>query len=81
METPVNRRIRDKAMVFGLPADRFMVCLAVMCAPVLVVLFVPVAVVLWIAWMIFVYKFFRRQERFVRSLRADKRFPACLKNR
>jgi len=81
METSVNRRIRDKAMVFGLPADRFMVCLAVMCAPVLLVLFVPVAVVFWAVWMIFVYKFFQRQERFVRSLRTGKRFPACLKNR
>ncbi len=81
MELHVNRRIRDKAMVFGLPANRFMVCLAVMCAPVVFVLFKPMAIVVWVPWMIAVYGFVRHRGRLVRSWRADRRFPVFLKNR
>lgn len=81
MESHVNRRLRDKAMVFGLPANRFMVCLAAMCAPVMFVLFWPILFVAWLPWMVFVYKVFQKGGTFFRSWRAGKRFPVFLKNR
>lgn len=81
MEFPVNRRIRDKAMVFGLPADRFMICLMVMCAPVMFVLFLPWFAVVWIPWMAGVYKAFLNGERLARLFRFGRQFPLHLKNR
>lgn len=81
MDSYVNRRIRDKAMVFGLAADRFMICVAVMCVPVLLVLFVPVLVLLWLPWMLAVYRFFRSQGMISRLFYNNKRYPLHLKNR
>lgn len=81
MDSHVNRRLRDKAMVFGLPANRFMLCLATMCGPVMVIVFWPILILAWLPWMFIVYKCFQKGETFVRSWRAGKRFPVFLKNR
>ena len=48
MKLYVNRRIRDKAMVLGLPAENFLICLCLTCAPVLVVVFFPEFIIVWI---------------------------------
>ena len=45
MKLYVNRRIRDKAMVLGLPAESFLACLGLACSPVLIVVFLPVFIV------------------------------------
>ena len=48
MKLYVNRRIRDKAMVLGLPAESFLACLGLACSPVLIVVFLPVFIVVLI---------------------------------
>ena len=81
MKLYVNRRIRDKAMVLGLPAESFLVCLGLACAPVLIVVFLPVFIVVWIPWVCGVYWFFRNMERLKHNLSFGKQYPLHLKNR
>lgn len=81
MELYINRRVRDKAMVLGLPAEQFMVCFAIMCAPVMIVLFMPLFTLIWIPWGIGVYKFFQCKDRLLRVAKFRKQFPTYLKNR
>ncbi|WP_418387205.1 type VI secretion protein [Alistipes communis] len=81
MHTAVNRRIREKAVVLGLPAERFLLCLGLMGAPVLLVVFVPLLVVVWLPWAGGVYWLFRNQERLKRRLSFGRELPLHLKNR
>lgn len=81
METYINRRIRDRAMVAGMPAERFMVCIGMMCFPVLIVIFDPVLALAWLPWGLIVYWVFRNMDRIARSFIYGKQFPSHLKNR
>lgn len=81
MEQYVNRRIRDKALVLGLPAERFLICLGLMCAPVFVVVLLPVFIVVWLPWAVGVYWSFRHMDRLIRDLTFGKQYPLHLKNR
>lgn len=81
MELYINRRIREKAIVFGLPAEHFMLCFAVMVAPLLIVIFLPIAIVGWIPWMYGTYQLFRNMDSLMRSFHYAKRYPSHLKNR
>ena len=76
MKLYVNRRIRDKAMVLGLPAESFLAC-----SPVLIVVFLPVFIVVWIPWACGVYWLFRNMDRLKRNLHYGKQYPLHLKNR
>ena len=81
MKLYVNRRIRDKAMVLGLPAESFLACLGLACSPVLIVVFLPVFIVVWIPWACGVYWLFRNLDRLKRNLHYRKQYPLHLKNR
>lgn len=81
MRLSVNRRVREKAMVLGLPAERFMAALGLMCLPLFGVIFYPLAVVVWIPWCVGVYYIARNRDRLLRSFKYGKQFPENLKNR
>lgn len=81
MQTPVNRRIRDKAVVLGLPAEQFLLCLGLMGAPALLVVFIPLLAVVWVPWAAGVYWLFRNQKRLKRKMSFGRQFPTHLKNR
>lgn len=81
MKLYVNRRIRDKAMVMGLPAERFLFCLGLVCAPVLIVVFIPVFIIVWIPWACGIYWLFRNMEHLKHNLNFGKQYPFHLKNR
>ena len=34
MESYINRRLRDRVMVAGMPAERFMACVGIACIPI-----------------------------------------------
>lgn len=44
MESYINRRLRDRVMVAGMPAERFMACVGIACIPILIVIFNPLFV-------------------------------------
>ena len=73
MKLYVNRRIRDKAMVLGLPAESFLACLGLACSPVFIVV--------WIPWACGVYWLFRNMDRLKRNLHSGRQYPLHLKNR
>ena len=81
MKLYVNRRIRDQAMVLGLPAESFLACLGLACSPVLIVVFLPVFIVVWIPWACGVYWLFRNMDRLKRNLHSGRQYPLHLKNR
>lgn len=81
MEFHINRRIREKAMVFGLPAENFLACFGIMVAPIFLFIFVPLALVGWIPWVWGVYQLFRRQDALLRAFVYNRHYPAHLKNR
>ena len=81
MQIPVNRRIRDKAVVLGLPAEQFLLCLGLMGAPALLVVFVPLLAVVWVPWAAGVYWLFRNLEQLKRKMVFGRQFPTHLKNR
>lgn len=81
MQSLVNRRIRDKAVVLGLPAERFMLCLGLMGGPALVVVFVPLLAVVWVLWAAGIYSLFRNMDRLKRKMSFGRQFPTHLKNR
>lgn len=81
MELHVNRRVREKAIVFGLPAEHFMLCVAIMTAPILLIIFLPIAIVGWIPWMYGTYQLFRNMDSLMRIFLYAKQYPAHLKNR
>ena len=72
MESYINRRLRDRVMVAGMPAERFMACVGIACIPILIVIFNPLFVLFWI---------FRNIDRLSRNLTYGKQFPSHLKNR
>ena len=81
MKLYVNRSIRDKAMVLGLPAENFLICLGLTCAPVLIVVFLPVFIIVWIPRACGIYWLFRNMEHLKRNLHYGKQYPLHLKNR
>lgn len=81
MESYINRRLRDRVMVAGMPAERFMACVGIACIPILIVIFNPLFVLFWIPWGVVVFWIFRNIDRLSRNLTYGKRFPSHLKNR
>lgn len=81
MQSLVNRRIRDKAIVLGLPAEQFLLCLGLMGAPALLVVFIPLLAVVWVLWAIVIYWLFRNKDRLKRKMSFGRQFPTYLKNR
>ena len=73
MESYINRRLRDRVMVAGMPAERFMACVGIACIPILIVIFNPLFVLFWIPWGVV--------DRLSRNLTYGKQFPSHLKNR
>ena len=78
MESYINRRLRDRVMVAGMPAERFMACA---CIPILIVIFNPLFVLFWIPWGVVVFWIFRNIDRLSRNLTYGKQFPSHLNNR
>lgn len=68
-------------MVFGLPAERFMMCFGIMVAPVFIFIFMPIALVGWIPWVWGVYQFFSKQDALLRAFLYNRQYPTHLKNR
>ena len=81
MESYINRRLRDRVMVAGMPAERFMACVGIACIPILIVIFNPLFVLFWIPWGVVVFWIFRNIDRLSRNLTYGKQFPSHLKNR
>lgn len=81
MDMHINRRVREKAIVFGLPAEHFLLCFAIMVAPIVIVFFLPIAIVTWIPWMYGTYQLFRHADNLMRIFLYAKQYPAHLKNR
>lgn len=81
MQSPVNRRIRDKAVVLGLPAEQFLLCLGFMGAPALLVVFIPLLAIVWVLWAAGIYWLFRNRDRLKRKISFSRQFPTHLKNR
>ena len=77
----INRRLRDRVMVAGMPAERFMACVGIACIPILIVIFNPLFVLFWIPWGVVVFWIFRNIDRLSRNLTYGKQFPSHLKNR
>ena len=59
----------------------FLACLGLACSPVLIVVFLPVFIVVWIPWACGVYWLFRNMDRLKRNLHSGRQYPLHLKNR
>ena len=59
MESYINRRLRDRVMGAGMPAERFMAWVGIACIPILIVIFKPLIVLFWITWGDVVFWIFR----------------------
>ena len=63
MESYINRRLRDRVMVAGMPAERFMACVGIACIPILIVIFNPLFVLFCIPWGVVVFLILRNISR------------------